>query len=105
MAVPCNNITECRDGSDENGCKRNELIMLAIVSLILVIVTNLIYHWFKWVYLNWKDKIIPEKSNVDRLNPKECIAYKGDDLADLKVITKQNLYQVSLTKLSKSLNI
>ena len=45
MAVPCNNITECRDGSDENGCKANELKLLGIVLIVLIIITNCLYHY------------------------------------------------------------
>ena len=93
-AVPCNNITECRDGSDENGCKENELILLGNVLLVLIIVTNGLYLYMKWVYLDWSHKIIPKKSTIDEWNPKKCLMYKGNDLAHLKVITFQLYYKV-----------
>ena len=90
-AVPCNNITECRDGKDEDGCKANELKLLGIVLLVLTTVTNGLYHYMKWVYLDWKNKITRRKSTVHGWNPKNCQKYKGNDLANLKVRMKSKI--------------
>lgn len=86
-AVPCDGIQECRDGSDERICKEQKWIFIGII-LLLVLVTNCIYHYLKCQCVHWKQNIIPSKSNVDHWNSKECIQYKGDDLANLKVTIK-----------------
>ena len=87
-AVPCDNITECRDGSDEDSCKGNGLILVGIVVLVLIVVTNGIYHYFKWISLGWKHATISQKSTLDEWDPKKCHEYKGNDLANLKVMTE-----------------
>ena len=88
QAVPCDGIIECRDGSDEIRCKENKLILIGTI-LMLVIVTHGIYHYLKWKCLDWNGKIIPSKSSKDNWNPNDCIQYKGDDLATLKVHKKR----------------
>ena len=87
-AVPCDGIKECRDGSDENSCKENGLILLQIVVLVFIVVTNGIYHYFKWIYLGWNHAANSQKSTLDEWDPKKCHKYKGNDLANLKVMTK-----------------
>ena len=37
MAIPCNNVTECVDGSDESGCEIPDWYLYSILSLILIV--------------------------------------------------------------------
>ena len=37
MATPCNNVTECIDGSDESGCEISDWYLYSILSLAAIV--------------------------------------------------------------------
>ena len=83
MAIPCNNITECLNGTDEE-CDENNWILVGVV-LALVIITNIIYHYLKWYCLNWSHQNVTTTNANDDWNFKDCVNMIGDELADMKV--------------------
>ena len=93
MAIPCDGIIECRDGTDEN-CEEDKWILI-IVTTVLFLTTICIYlylvivklpFWKNSVFLDFKD------GNVHSdLRPFDCSDMKGNKLAKFKVIIT-NIY-------------
>ena len=83
MAIPCNDISECLNGMDEE-CDENNWILVGVV-LMFVITTNIIYHYLKWYRLNWSQQNVPTPNTNDEWNFKDCVSMMGDELADMKV--------------------
>ena len=83
MAIPCNDIPECADRKDEN-CDKNTWILVGVV-LVLVISTNVIYHYLKWYKLNWNRQHISPSSIIDDWSSIDCTNMMGDELANMKV--------------------
>ena len=87
MATPCNDIRECRDGSDEE-CEDDKMVLIFLVSG-LVTMTLIIYQYLLWIKIpQWKKYFLRDsKANAyDGKNPINCIDFRGNDLANLKVI-------------------
>ena len=83
FAIPCDNVKECWDGKDED-CDEKIMILVGVV-LVLVMITNIIYHYLKWYRLDWSHQNITTPNINDVWNFKDCVTLMGDELADMKV--------------------
>ena len=79
LAIPCNNVTECRDGRDEN-CEETYIIFGTVVSTITIMTFAIHIYW-----MNFMDKVTEDDDNIEIVYPKEPWKSKGDKLAELKV--------------------
>ena len=96
LAIPCNNITECFNGMDED-CDENNWILVGFI-LTIVILTNIIYHYLKWYCLDWNQQNVPTPSTNDDWDIKDCVSMMGDELADMKV----SLHKKALTNVKST---
>ena len=92
MAVPCDGILECRDGSDEN-CGEDKMILVIAVA-VLFLTTICIYLYLVLVRLPiWKSSMFrdfDDKNIASKSNPADCRGMKGNSLAKLKVSIKKH---------------
>ena len=86
MAIPCDGIVECRNGSDENCAEDKKILVVAVAVLFLT--TICIYLYLVFVRLPiWKNSVFQDfdDGNIDsRLF--DCSGMKGNKLAKFKVI-------------------
>ena len=61
MAIPCNDVFECADGSDESGCEIPDWYLYSILSLILIVLGITCF-----VFLSKHAKKIVEEIMQDR---------------------------------------
>ena len=99
MAIPCNGISECLNGMDEE-CDENNRILVGVV-LVLVILTNITYHYLKWYCLNWIQQNVSTSNAQDGWNLKDCVTLIGDELANMKVSHPKRSLQIQVVKFSK----
>ena len=96
MAIPCDGIIKCRDGSDEN-CDEDKMILVIAIA-VLFLATTCIYLYLAFVKLpNWKNSVFRDfdDGNIDtHLKPSDCNVMKGNSLAKLKVFIKKEFFIV-----------
>ena len=83
LATKCNDIEECKDGIDEDGCQNDDssgLISIGILFLAIAVI------WIT-IFLKFADDAIPQESKYDH----SLSDLKGDRLCVLKVSSKNCL--------------
>ena len=94
MAIPCNSILECRDGSDEN-CESDKLILVIVIAVFFM-TTICIYIHLVFVRLPfWKNSVFRDfdTGTIDsESRPFDCSDMKGAALAKLKVFITKHIF-------------
>ena len=95
MAIPCDGIVQCRDGSDEN-CENDKLI-LVIVTVVLFLTTICIYLYLVNVRLPfWKNSVFQDFDDYSKSQYHDCSDLKGNSLAKLKVLIAKKYIIIQL---------